>query len=165
MCQAAVYLTPLLEIECISRQRMGTKADSTAKMDPRVGCTPIRGGITIKSQVVTSTAPINTGFFILYIAQWNKLNRTQSPVQAEFLWQLLHNRDPRHTYYQSSYRMDGVVLFYREAGPKDVPVVLLLHGKCPLYRRLYRRTDLGLRISKCSPCLDGLILSSITVPV
>ena len=31
------------------------------------------------------------------------------------------------THYRTA-MIDGVSIFYREAGPKDAPVVLLLHG-------------------------------------
>ncbi len=34
---------------------------------------------------------------------------------------------PQHTLYRSV-KVDGVSIFYREAGPKDAPTILLLHG-------------------------------------
>ena len=32
--------------------------------------------------------------------------------------------------------VDGVDIFYREAGPKNAPVVLLLHGACTIVSRI-----------------------------
>lgn len=40
------------------------------------------------------------------------------------------------THYRTA-TVDGVEIFYREAGPKDAPVVLLLHG-FPTSSRMYR---------------------------
>jgi pimeloyl-ACP methyl ester carboxylesterase len=48
----------------------------------------------------------------------------------------------QHTFYRSV-KVDGLSIFYREAGPKDAPTLLLLHGLPsssrmfePLYSRL-----------------------------
>ena len=45
------------------------------------------------------------------------------------------------THYRTA-MIDGVSIFYREAGPKDAPVVLLLHG-FPSSSRMFRA---GLRV-------------------
>src|SRR6202008_3903398 len=50
---------------------------------------------------------------------------------------------PRETHYRSA-GVDGIEVFYREAGPKDAPVLLLLHG-CPTSSRMFR--DLIPRLS------------------
>jgi pimeloyl-ACP methyl ester carboxylesterase len=52
-------------------------------------------------------------------------------------------RTPSATHYRSTI-VDGVDMFYREAGPQDAPVVLLLHG-FPTSSRMYR--DLIPRLS------------------
>jgi pimeloyl-ACP methyl ester carboxylesterase len=52
-------------------------------------------------------------------------------------------RTPSATHYRSTV-VDGVDLFYREAGPEDAPVLLLLHG-FPTSSRMYR--DLIPRLS------------------
>ena len=41
--------------------------------------------------------------------------------------QTMEKANPTHTTY-NTVKVDGVDLFYREAGPKDAPVLLLLHG-------------------------------------
>src|ERR1700739_2877967 len=43
---------------------------------------------------------------------------------------------PAPTFYRTV-EVDGLNIFYREAGPKDAPVVLLLHG-FPTSSRMYR---------------------------
>jgi pimeloyl-ACP methyl ester carboxylesterase len=52
-------------------------------------------------------------------------------------------RTPSATHYRSTV-VDGVDMFYREAGPEDAPVLLLLHG-FPTSSRMYR--DLIPRLS------------------
>ena len=41
--------------------------------------------------------------------------------------QTMDKANPTHTTY-NTVKVDGVDVFYREAGPKDAPVLLLLHG-------------------------------------
>ncbi|MBV8101298.1 MAG: alpha/beta fold hydrolase, partial [Verrucomicrobia bacterium] len=40
------------------------------------------------------------------------------------------------TFYRTT-KVDGLTIFYREAGPKDAPVILLLHG-FPTSSRMFR---------------------------
>lgn len=56
---------------------------------------------------------------------------------------------PQHPVYYRNVKVDGLNIFYREAGPKDAPVILLLHGLPsssrmfePLYARLADRYHL-----------------------
>src|SRR5438045_9532467 len=66
----------------------------------------------------------------------------------------LNTAEPeRAVEYKTSYRsirVDGVSIFYREAGPKDAPTILLLHGLPsssrmfePLFARLADRFHLA----------------------
>ena len=43
---------------------------------------------------------------------------------------------PQPTFYRTA-QVDGLTIFYREAGPKDAPVILLLHG-FPTSSRMFR---------------------------
>jgi len=45
-------------------------------------------------------------------------------------------RIPMTTFYRTT-KVDGLTIFYREAGPKDAPVILLLHG-FPTSSRMFR---------------------------
>jgi hypothetical protein len=44
---------------------------------------------------------------------------------------------PEHPVSYGSSRVDGLEIFYREAGPKDAPALLLLHG-LPSSSRMYQ---------------------------
>ncbi len=59
------------------------------------------------------------------------------------------DRDVKHPTLYRTARVDGISIFYREAGPKDAPVILLLHGLPsssrmfePLFARLSDRHHL-----------------------
>ena len=63
--------------------------------------------------------------------------------------QLTEPARPQHTSYRTV-KVDGLAIFYREAGPKDAPALLLLHGFPsssrmfePLFARLSDRYHLN----------------------
>jgi pimeloyl-ACP methyl ester carboxylesterase len=56
----------------------------------------------------------------------------------------------QHTLYQTV-KVDGLSIFYREAGPEDAPTILLLHGlpsSSRMFEPLFAR--LAARRSHCS---------------
>ena len=53
-----------------------------------------------------------------------------------------------HTAYRTV-QVDGLSIFYREAGPKDAPTILLLHG-LPSSSRKHMRKDSWRRVSASS---------------
>jgi len=50
--------------------------------------------------------------------------------------QAANHTSPAPTFYRTV-EVDGLNIFYREAGPKDAPVILLLHG-FPTSSRMFR---------------------------
>jgi hypothetical protein len=43
---------------------------------------------------------------------------------------------PQNPVYYRTVKVDGLNIFYREAGPKDAPVILLLHSEFRRYSRV-----------------------------
>src|SRR5450432_3872161 len=62
---------------------------------------------------------------------------------------------PQHTSYRTI-KVDGLTIFYREAGPKDAPTLLLLHG-LPSSSRMFEPllTRLGDRFHLVAPDYPG----------
>jgi hypothetical protein len=58
------------------------------------------------------------------------------------------------TFYRTT-QIDGLSIFYREAGPKDAPTLLLLHGfpsSSRMFEPLFARlSDRRLRLPPCAP--------------
>ena len=64
----------------------------------------------------------------------------------------------RSVEHLTSYRtkqIDGLSIFYREAGPKDAPTILLLHG-LPSSSRMFRTAVYAAGGDPVSPCGAGL---------
>ena len=62
-------------------------------------------------------------------------------------------------------KVDGLSIFYREAGPKDAPVILLLHG-LPSSSRMFQPllTRLGGQLSSDCARLSGLRAQRLARP-
>src|SRR5689334_239279 len=80
-------------------------------------------------------------------------------------FQLLAQGKERHLEHPTFYRtiqIDGLSIFYREAGPKDAPVLLLLHGLPsssrmfePLFARLSDQYHLSRPTTQVSDTATG----------
>ena len=76
------------------------------------------------------------GLMVVLILSRNALAQSKEPAMTA------------HTSYRTV-KVDGLSIFYREAGPKDAPTILLLHGFPsssrmfePLFARLFDRCHL-----------------------
>jgi len=94
-----------------------------------------------------------------------------APVQAQG-----KDRSVEHPAVYRSVQVDGLSIFYREAGPKDAPTLLLLHGLPsssrmfePLFARLSDRIhlvapDYPASATATGPTPKNLLTPSITSP-
>src|SRR5438874_12537595 len=71
-------------------------------------------------------------------------------------------RPMEHPTFYRTIQIDGLSIFYREAGPKDAPTLLLLHGLPsssrmfePLFARLSDRYHLSRPITRASDTATG----------